>query len=161
MTTELEYIPDIGIKLNSQSINWQTNRDKVRNSIGLPFKELDRIVDLGPDESVLSRRDVYDDVNGEKNHFTFHYNKDNLLNEIEIHWGIDIWVKGVKLKFGKDINDNVNALTKLSNNVREIEAGNFLFPDLKLTIADKDSLGGEGHEMGYFYASTDISHFDE
>ncbi len=67
----------------------------------------------------------------------------------------------IKLKFEKDINDNVNALTKLSNNVREIEAGNFLFPDLKLTIADKESLGGEGHEMGYFYASTDISHFEE
>lgn len=161
MTTELEYQPDLGIKLNSKTINWKTNRDDVRKLIGLPFKEFDRVVELGADKSILSRRDIYENINGGKNYFFFIYNADNVLNEIEIHWGIDIYVKGVKLIFEKDIKENVKALATISDNFMEIEPGNYLFPDLKLTIADKDSFGGEGHDLGYFYASTDIKHLEE
>lgn len=161
MKTELEYLPDIGIKLNSKTINWLTNRDDARKLLVLPFKEFDRVVKLGLDESILSKRDIYENINGEKNYFSFNYNADNVLTEIEIHWGIDIYVRGVKLIFEKDIQENVKALATISDNFTEIEQGNYLFTDLKLTIADKDSLGGEGHDLGYFYASTDIKHLEE
>ena len=161
MTTKLEYTPDIGIKLNSKTINWLTDRDAVRKLIDLPFEEQDRVIDLSENQSVQCRRDVYENINAEDNYIFFNYNIDNELTEVEVHWGVDITVKDVMLNFNSNIKSNVNALKKLTDNFKEIEPGNFLFPDLKLTIADNNSLGGEDHNLGYFYASTDISHLEE
>jgi len=150
MTTKLEYTPDIGIKLNSVTINWRTHRDNVRKLIDLPFEILDRVTHLGDKQTIESKRDAYQNVNGGDNYFFFNFNSDNVLTEIEIHWGVDIFVKDAALSFKNPIQDNVNALTKLTDNYKEIEPGNYFFPDLKLTIADEESLGGEGHNLGYF-----------
>jgi hypothetical protein len=161
MTTKLEYTPDIGIKINSMTINWFTNRETVRNLLGQPSEQQDRVIDLGENLKVESRRDIYKNIYAGDNYIFLNYNTDNALTELEVHWGVDITVKDIKLDFNSNIQENITALAKLTDNFKEIETGNFLFPTLKLTIADHESLGGDGHELGYFYASTDISHLLE
>ncbi len=161
MTTRLDYIPDIGIKLNSTTLNWLTTRDNVRNLLNLPYTVADNVIDIGENETIESKRDVYQNINGDENYIFLNYNADNLLNEVEVHWGVDIFVKDIVLNFNNHIQDNINALKKLTGNYREIEPGNYLFKDLKLTIADSESCGGDGNELSYFYATTDITHLDE
>ncbi|GAO43215.1 hypothetical protein FPE01S_02_03190 [Flavihumibacter petaseus NBRC 106054] len=122
---------------------------------------MDSTIDIGDNQTIESRRDVYQNINGGENYFFLNYNADNVLTEVEVHWGVDIFVKEVALNFKSHIQDNVNALKKLTDNFKEIEPGNYLFSDLKLTIADAESCGGDGHELRYFYASTDIAHLNE
>ena len=161
MTTTLKYIPDIGFSLNSVQINWLTTRDNVRKLINIPFKEMDSTIDLGDNRTIESKRDVYQNINGGDNYFFLNYNADNVLTEIEVHSGVDIFVNGVALNFKSHIQNNVNALKKLTDNFKEIEPGNYLFSDLKLAIADDESCGGDGHDLGYFYASTDVTHLNQ
>ena len=159
--TKLEYTPDVGIKLNSSTINWLQHRGNIRKLIDLPFEEEDKVIDLGDNRSIQVKRDIYENVNSGDNYFFLNYNSENLLTEIEVQWGVNITVNDIDIDFKKNIRESVNGLCKLSHTYKEIEPGNYLFPDLKLTIADQNSLGGDGHNLGYFYASTDISHLNE
>lgn len=158
MIQTIEYTPDVGFKLNSIAINWLANREIVRKLIGDLPEQQDRVIDLGENQKFESRRDIYANINASNNYLFLNYNSDNALTELEVHWGCRIIVNDVTLDFNSHIRDNVNALSRLNTHCKEIEPGNFLFSNLKLTIADNESLGGEGNNLGYFYASTDIAH---
>jgi hypothetical protein len=161
MIVTLEYTPDVGIKINFLTINWITHLENVRKLLNIPFEEMDSVIDLGENQKVESKRDIYQNVNGGENYFFLNYNAENLLTEIEVHWGVTLYVKEVLLNFKNHIQDNVNTLKKLTDNYKEIELGNYLFSDLKLSISDSEYCGGDGHELRYFYASVDITHLDD
>ena len=43
----------------------------------------------------------------------------------------------------------------------ELEEGNYLFKNLKISISNSESSGGEGNALSYFYASHNIDHLLE
>ena len=42
-----------------------------------------------------------------------------------------------------------------------MESGNYLLSILKVTIANSESLGGDGTDLNYFYGALDISQLTE
>ena len=157
----IEYIPDVGCKVNLMPINWGDSRSAIRDQMNYRFKEDNRIIELTDDEDIELRRDIYQSESGNKYHFILSYDEKGKLSEISIHSGAIVIVKGIELQFGKDIDIICTHLNQVGENFIGIEEGNFLFEDLKLTIANSQSMGGEGNGLDYFYASKDISHLTE
>ena len=164
---EIHYMPGIGFEMLSQSIQWGEQRESIRRKLQNKHKDDDRITDLSHvfdgDEShnIHQRRDIYTNSNSGENYFFLNYDTEHKFNEIEVHWGFDVIVNGVKLQFNKDISHAVTELKKTSASVSEIEPGNFLFHDLKMVIASSEAMGGDGDGLSYFYAAKDISHLIE
>ena len=127
----------------------------------------DRIIEMaeffGGDTShnIEQRRDIYEDINNEKNYFFLSYDKDDKLSELEIHWGIEISVKKIELIFQKDTSKYLNEFNQIGENYLEVEEGNYLFENLKMLIANSESMGGEGNEFSYFYSANNIEHLIE
>ena len=83
------------------------------------------------------------------------------MSELEVHSGIQIRVKNIELKFQTDINESLKDLEKTGENYLETEEGNYLFENLKMTIASSESMGGKGNGLSYFYGAKDIEHLIE
>jgi len=160
----LEIFPDKGFKLNSESFNWNDERKSVREKLKNQHKEDDNVMEMsdffGGDTShdIIQKRDIYEDINEMKNYFFLMYDKENRLNELEIHWGIDTKIDNIQMEFDKDINLYLNELKSKGYEFNEIEEGNYLFKKLKITIANSESIGGEGNGLSYLYAGKDIEH---
>ncbi|WP_298427807.1 hypothetical protein [uncultured Kordia sp.] len=163
----LEILPNKGFKLNSDIFNWSEEREFVRQKLKNRHKDDDELIEmsqfLNGDTSryIDQKRDIYQDINGMKNYFFLSYNKDNLLRELEVHWGIKIWIEVIEMEFEKDINTYLNLLNSNGFDFKEIEQGNYLFEKLKITIADSESIGGEGNGLSYLYSGQSIGHLIE
>lgn len=163
----IEYIPNTGFKMNSILFAWTDARNVIRENLNLKHKADDRIIELAQywdgDESknIKQKRDIYENYGGGNNYFFLNYGEDDKLEAIEFHWGASIMVGSVELNFEQDLDDCVSRLDKIDNDKIELEEGSYLFKNLKITIANSESLGGEGNGLGYFYASRDISHLIE
>ena len=161
---KLEYLPDNSFTINNQTIVWHTDRSTVREALANSHNEDDSISDLSEffdgDSSynIETRRDIYTDFNNSENYFFFSYDKQDKITEIEIHSGFTISINGINITFGEDIAQVVNRLNTLDDNYLETEEGNYLFPDLKITVASDESMGGDGTGFSYFYAAKDITH---
>jgi hypothetical protein len=110
MIIKFEYTPDVGIKINSVTINWITHRQDVRRLLNFPFGEIDSVIDLGDNQTIESKRDIYQNVNGGENYFFLNYNAENLLTEVEVHWGVTLYVKELMLNFENHIQATINTL---------------------------------------------------
>ena len=106
-------------------------------------------------------RMLMEDVNGAKNYFFLSYDKQDKLNELEVHWGMNILINKIEMEFGKDIKDYLERLKSAGYEYIELEEGNYLFKGLKITIADSESMGGDGNGLSYFYSGQNIDHFVE
>ena len=54
----------------------------------------------------------------------------------------------------------VSMLKAISKRWSKVSKGNMLFQDLKITIADGESMGvGNDHSLAYFYCTNNIDHF--
>lgn len=163
----IEYIPNTGFKMNSVLFTWDDKRNIIRGNLNLKHKADDRVIELAQywdgDESknIKQKRDIYENYGGGNNYFFLNYGEDDKLEAIEFHWGASIMVGGVELNFEQDLDDCVNRLDKIDNEKIALEEGSYLFKNLKITLANSESLGGEGNGLGYFYASRDISHLIE
>ena len=163
----IEYIPNTGFKMNSVLFTWDDKRNIIRGNLNLKHKADDRVIELAQywdgDESknIKQKRDIYENYGGGNNYFFLNYGEDDKLEAIEFHWGASIMVGGVELNFEQDLDDCVNRLDKIDNEKIALEEGSYLFKNLKITLANSESLGGEGNVLGYFYASRDISHLIE
>lgn len=161
---KIEYKPDSGFVINNRTINWLADRTAVRQALENSHTEDNSITDMseffGGDDSynIVTRKDIYTDFGNSENYFFFHYSNEEKLIEIEIHSGFIININGLENAFGEDINLVVDRLRLLDENYSEIEEGNYLFPDLKLTVASSESMGGDGADFSYFYAAKDMSH---
>lgn len=164
---KITYVPNIGFQLDSENFNWNDGRDSVRHKLRNQHKDDDRVIEMseffGGDKShdIEQRRDIYEDVNGEKNYFFLSYDEEDKLSELEINGGIEIFIKEIQLIFEKDINTYLEAFKKIGEKYVETEEGNYLFEDLKMTIANSESMGGEGNGLTYFYGARSIEHLIE
>lgn len=164
---QIKYLPNVGFEINSISFKWGEDRSESRTKLEDAHTVDDRIIDLaqffGGDESknITQRRDVFTDYKGTKNYFFFSYTIDDKLNELEVHWGATILVEGLSLDFEKDINTYVHQLAQIDEDYREVEPGDFFFPNLKLDIANSESCGAEGNGLNYFYGANNVDHLLE
>ncbi|WP_299363163.1 hypothetical protein [Winogradskyella sp.] len=109
--------------------------------------------------TILIKEEIFIKIFTErKTIFFLNYNKNNLLSELEVHWGIKVWIDNIELDFEKDINTYLNELNSKGYNFKEIEQGNYLFEKLKITIADSESTGGDGNGLSYLYSGQNIEH---
>jgi hypothetical protein len=84
--------------------------------------------------------------------------KSNNLSEIEVQWGFKIAIKNIIFLFGENIFEIVAALKKISATSKILREGEYFFIDLKLTISDAESMGGDGNGLSYFYCAKNIDH---
>jgi len=160
----IEYLPDVGFILNSKKVEWNNDRLNVRKQLNLKFKEDDRTIDIaeffGGDESknIHQKRDVYQNVNSHNDLLFINYDSENKSKELEVHYGYEIKIKDTQFDFTTDLLDLIKKFEKQGIKCTELEKGNFLLSKLKITIADSESMGGDGKKLSYFYCSSDISH---
>ena len=161
---DIEYLPNKGFILNTVKIEWNTVRSSVREKIGNKHKEDDRTIDVAEffdgDQSmnIHQKRDVYENLNSKNDLLFLNYDKENKLSELEVHSGFDILIDSIRLKFGNEISNFIEQFQRIGIEYSETEKGNYLLPKLKITIADSESMGGDGTGLSYFYATSDISH---
>jgi hypothetical protein len=153
----LDYLPGIGFKIESKEIKWGQKRELIRQDFGAEFKQDDRKIDnsqfFGGDTSfdISFRRDLYRD-------FKTNYDENDCLTELEVHQEIKIIVLGITLTFGKDIHELMEEFLRHNYSARVAREGEFFFEDLKMVIANSESMGGEGNGLAYFYAGASVSH---
>ena len=166
-TMKIEAIPNIGIIINGKEFNWGNDRNFLRESLNNLHKEDDNIFEMSDffdgDTSydIIQKRDIYENINSTENYFFLNYDEDEKLESIEIHSGINISINNIDLIFEKDINEYLKLFKSIGENYTEIEEGNFLFQNLKITIANSESMGGDGNGLSYFYSSKSIEHLLE
>ena len=164
MITSITYYPDKGISVNHIVINWGTHRNTIRQLLGDRHEEKNDIIDLSKyhngsnDFNIIKRRDIYDNYQGQDNFFFFNYDKDDFLRDIEIHHGVEIIVVETKLSFDKTLEENVSLLKDISMDNKPMSDGEYFFTALKLTLADSESMGGEGPMLAYFYCAKNVDH---
>lgn len=164
---KIEILPNEGFKLNSDIFRWNDDRKSVRHKLKNQHKEDDNVIEMSQffdgdtSHDIDQKRDVYQDLSGMKNYFFLSYDKDNFLNELEIHWGIKVWIDNIELELEKNINIYLNQLNSKGYDFKEIEQGNYLFEKLKITIADSESIGGDGNGLSYLYSGQNIEHLIE
>lgn len=158
------YFPNTGFQIDTIAFNWKEDRSSVRIKLLNTHKEDDRIIEMseffGGDTShnMEQRRDIYKDIKGAVNYFFLSYDAADRLCELEVHWGIEIKVKNIDLKFEEDINEPLKRLERIGEKYLENEEGDYLFENLKMTIANAESIGGEGNNLAYFYCAENIEH---
>lgn len=164
MNTTLTYYPGKGVLYNEVNLYWGMNRITVRDLLHNKHTPRDSIIDLSqynngsPDANIIQRRDIYQNYNGENNYFFFNYDAGDNLKEIEIHNGVEIFIQNIKLNFDIDFQDAVRLLKSISKDNLQISTGEYFFKDLKLTIADGETMGGEDNVLSYFYCAKSIDH---
>lgn len=164
---KIEYIPNIGFNIESLTFLWGQSRSEIREKLNYKYDEDDKIIKISDflegdiSFNIKQKRDIYQNISNEKNYFFLNYNEENKLSEIEVHWGMTILTKGIELNFETDIDECLKLLESIGENYTEIDEGNFLFQNLKMTISSSESIGGEASRLSYFYASKDIEHLIE
>lgn len=160
-----EYFPNKGFQIGDQFFNWGEDRESVRQKLKQVHKADDRVIEMAEyfdgDESqnIETKKDIYQDIAEETNYFFLSYDKDEMLSELEIHWGIIIKVEGLELQFEKPVPEYVEQLER--RGFQSIKEEDFFFPELKMVIADNESTGGEGNGLSYFYAAKNVDHLFE
>jgi len=155
----VHYVPGLGFDIESQKIRWGEKRSLIRQTLAKEFQEDDGIIDNSeffdgdPSYNISYKRDIYDS-------FKTIFDDDDCLTEMEIYKEFDISVLGIMVTFGKDLPELINQLKKIDSQITELEAGQFFFKNLKMTIASSESMGGSGNGLSYFYAARDVTHLD-
>ena len=167
MKTSLTYHLDRGISINDTPINWGMNRLNVRQQLGGIYKESDSVIDMSKynngsnEDDIIQRRDIYKNYQGQDNFFFLNYDNKDLLIEVEICHGLDLQIQKVKLDFEMDFYEAVGLLKNISTDYQQTLDGEYLFKDLKLTIANSEARGGDGNLLAYFYCTKNIDHLIE
>jgi hypothetical protein len=164
MTLTLSYQPDKGITIDSTLLLWNTDRRNVRQLLNESFEIADSVIDLSKynngdmSRNIIQRRDIYTNFKGLDSYFFLNYDNEDKLREIEIHNGLEIDINGEKVSFSMDIDKVVELLQVISGDKIQLSGGEYLFKNLKLTVASGEVMGGDGNELSYFYCSKDITH---
>ena len=164
---DIEYLPNKGFIINSVKIEWNEEQNSIREKIGNKHKEDNKTIDVAQffdgDESmnIHRKRDVYKNLNSKNGMLFLNYDKDGKLRELEAHSDFNILIDNIRLDFGNEILDFINQFQKNGIECLETEKGNYVLPKLKITIANSESMGGDGAGLSYFYATSDISHLTE
>jgi len=164
---KIEIIPNIGLLIDGNEFNWGNYRTSLRENLKNQHKEDDNVFEMSEffegDSSydIIQKRDIYQNINNRENYFFLNYDKEEKLESLEAHSGIIISINNIELSFEKDINEYLKLFKSNGEYYIEIEDGNYLFQNLKITIANSESMGGDGNGLSYFYTSKSIEHLIE
>nr|WP_294779722.1 hypothetical protein [uncultured Flavobacterium sp.] len=153
---KIEVIPNIGFVIDDKDFNWESDRATLRKNLENQHRENDN-----KRNNIIRRRDIYKDINDNKNFFFLNYDEEEKLESLEVHSGVTITINKIELIFEKDINEYLKLFKSHGEYYTEIEDGNYLFQNLKITIANSESMGGNGNGLSYFYTSKSIEHLIE
>lgn len=164
---KIKVIPNKGLIIDKKEFNWGDNRFTLREYLKNQHKEDDNIFNMSEffegDTSydIIQKRDIYHNINNSKNYFFLNYDNEEKLDSLEVHEGIIISINNTELSFEKDIDENFKLLKSIDASCKIIEDGNFLFVNLKITIANSESMRGNGNRLSYFFTSRSIEHLIE
>lgn len=167
MSITLTYEPGKGVSFGNILLLWDTERQKVRTLLKGQFEIGDSVLDVSEyfdgdsSQNIIMRRDIYKHFQGQDNYFFLDYDKNDRLTDVELHYGLNINIKGVSLDFSMDIGQVAQLLDSISDDKEQLVEGEYFYKNLKLTIASSKAMGGEGGELGYFYCSKDVTHLIE
>lgn len=158
----IEYLPNIGFKVDQIVINWGENRETVRAKLDNKHVNGDQTIKLSDDENLEVRRDFYHYLKIPKDHFTLSYDireEKEILMYMDIHGGIKIKILDHLLEFNTPTKAIIDKLGS-GNNYREIDDGAYFFPDLKIVVSNSESCGGDGDGLASFYCSANVDHLE-
>lgn len=167
MAITLTYQPDKSISFGDVLLSWGSGRTQIRKLLNDNFEISDQVIDLSQynngdiSYNILQRRDIYRNFQGHDNFFSINFDNEDKLHEIEIHYGFDINIYGKIINFSMDIETVVELLNNISGDKKLLSDGEYLFQDLKLAVASRDAMGGDGKELAYFYCSKDVTHLTD
>jgi hypothetical protein len=154
--------PPSNFSINTFSFSFNESRKSIRSKGMVIEKVDDQVIVLDkndPSKTIYQRRDIYKNINMSTNFFFFGYDKEDLLQELEIHLFDQIKIFDIVFSFDTSIDFIAKKLERYSSDIVE-KSGEYLFKDIKLLIQNKNAMGGEGNTLGYLYWSSDISHLD-
>ena len=164
MAISLVYQPDKGVFVGGTLLVWETDRRHVRTLLNDDFEVDNNTIELAYgksgdiSQSIIQRRDIYRNYQGQENFFFLNFDTNDQLSEVELHHGFDISIKGVIINFSMDVEEAAVLLDSISNDKKRLSDGEYFFRDLKLIVASGDAVGGDGNELSYFYCSKDVTH---
>ncbi|WP_153800458.1 hypothetical protein [Foetidibacter luteolus] len=164
MSITLTYQPGKSISLNNLLLIWDMDRCQTRQLLNDVFEISDTEIDLSQynngdtSQNIIQRRDIYRNYQGLHNFFFLNFDKEDKLRDIEIHYGVDVRINGEVINFSMDIEEVAQLLDRVSGEKTILSEGEYFFKNLKLTIASRNAIGGEGSELSYFYCSKNVMH---
>ncbi|MDX2046070.1 MAG: hypothetical protein SFU87_04750 [Chitinophagaceae bacterium] len=162
----LKYYPNEGFDLKDMKLKWGADRETVRELLKNNHTTNDIVIDISSytenkSDTLVQKRDVYKNIGGEENLFFLNYDINDILKELEIHDGLELIIANIHFSFENEISEVVSHLKKISSNYKRLNTGEYLFEDLKIVIADSETMGGEGDALSYFYCAKNIDHLAE
>ncbi len=157
----LQYLPTDKIIIDGVLLEFYEDRDSIRPKIAASYKEDNQIIQFGDSdvESILQRRDIYQNINSSENFFFLGYDENDLLHEVEIHQWDKIKVFDVLFGFADELAFVAFDFSRYSPVSKKSE-GEYFFKELKIVIMDQERMGGEGDSLGYFYCASDVKHLE-
>ena len=119
----IEYIIDEGFIINGKKFRWGNDRISLRENLNNQHKEEDYFFEnslfFDGDKSydLFQKRDIYRDINSEKNLFFLNYDREENLESLEVHSGIKILINDVELIFKSKLklNELISILSKIED----------------------------------------------
>lgn len=149
------------ISIGKVTIEFNENREKIREKLGNDYIEDNQVIPIGELETdtIYQRRDIFNNLNSTDSYFFLNYDINDSLSEIEVHKCDLIIVNDFSFGFNDELDHIVSGLAKYSSIIKKGE-GEFFLSDIKVSIIDKNKMGGEGSTLGYFYCAEDVSHLE-
>jgi hypothetical protein len=163
----ITYQPDKSISFGDVLLSWGKERSQIRKLLNDNFEISDTVIDLSPynfgdtSQKIIQRRDIYRNFQGHDNFFFVNFDNEDKFRDIEIHHGLEININGKVINFSMDIDKVAELLDNISDGKKILSDGEYFFKDLKLTIASSEAMGGDGHNLAYFYCSKDVTHLTD
>ena len=107
----IKYTPNEGLMIFDIEIGWGVDRNSARRILNEVFEEQNTFIDMSEyhkgssDFNLYQFRDIYQSIKNRECLIFFNYDKNNLLNEVEIRKviDIDIFIGNILLSFDKKI----------------------------------------------------------
>ena len=164
MTSVITYQPDKCFSIDQIKLVWETERKQTRSLLNSFYEIDDKVIDVSEkyegDKSniIIQRRDIYKNYNGGTNLFFLNFDAADKLQELEIHYGLEINIQSIVINFTQTIEEVVQCLKLISIHIVKMSEGEYFFPELKLAVASSHALGGEGKDLAYFYCCKNQNH---
>lgn len=147
------------IYMDSQKLSWGMEREAVRTCLKLPLEVHDEEFDF-LDPPVLQKRDIFGTYEKGSVYIFCNYDEQEKLNEFEIHLAGEVEIAGTTINFGEPVLQEYLSLSPQKKIFRD-EDGSLVLPELNITMASSEEMGGEGDGLDYIYFSNSIEHLGE